>query len=315
MADIFEATVFYDDAGEASARLFAVFGATIDDHPLSAEEWAACQLDLRVEGPACRYSSTLKTRIRLKHRGQTKWGDRAAVFAEAFLPDPCPWTPELPFLYRVAGEARLDGRTIAEVDQTFGIRPLSAVGRRFVFQGKTWVPRAVLRELVYPVEPLERWREAAAAMYVVEPSAELCRGASEVGVMIVAQVPHGGGMEAAEALCRLSRYPAVVMAIVDTDPPLDSALRSAAKNTLLVCDDARDGATSGADGLIGSDMPEAEMWRSKIPVVAHRSISPDRVGEWCNKMDLERARAQCDRLQADLAGKCAPAGYIVGHLS
>ncbi len=296
-----EATVFYDDAGEASARIYALAAPTIDGRLLTVDELAECRLECRVEGPKCRYSTTLPTRVKLTHRGVTNWGDLPALVAETFLPDPCPWSPELPFLYRVIGEVRLGERVIAEVDQTFGIRPISAVRKRIVLHGKTWVPRGVgcvIRDI-----PMEVWRETATTVLDGQDDAKL-QEASEVGVTSVAFI-HGAGEEVAKAARRMSCFPSVVMihAIAHVSP----SLVASARNTLFISDynNRSDSDQSQVDFLYICPPDAAWSWPqdSSKPVIAFRpAMIPASPYE---------ARAACDTLQADMAGKCDPAGYFV----
>lgn len=304
-----EATVFYDDAGEASARIYALAAPTVDGRLLTVDELAECRLECRVEGPKCRYSTTLPTRVKLTHRGVTNWGDLPAVMAEADLPDPCHWSPELPFLYRVIGELRLGEQVIAEIDQTFGIRPISVVRNRIKFQGKTWVPRIVRKWIVDPIASLEQWHESATVMSAIEPSDELCNEASAVGVFLFAGVRHGDGFDSPASLRRLSRYPAVAIALIESEAPLLAAIRESARNTLLsswqvnVPDSQVVDATDVFIGTTFNSGSEGNLWSSNRPIFAFSELK--------KKRSLEDARSACDSLQSRLAGKLDPAGYIV----
>ncbi len=296
-----EATVFYDDAGEASARIYALAAPTIDGRLLTVDELAECRLECRVEGPKCRYSTTLPTRVKLAHRGVTNWGDLPAVMAEADLPDPCHWSPELPFLYRVIGEVRLGEQVIAEIDQTFGIRPITVVRNRIVLYGKTWVPRGVgcvIRDV-----PMEVWRETATTILAGQDDAKQ-QEASEVGVTSVAFI-HGTGEELAKAARRMSRFPSVVMihAIAHVTP----SLVASARNTLFISDfnNRLDSDQAQVDFIYICPPDAAWVWPqdNSKPVIAFRpAMIPDSPYE---------AREACDKLQAEMAGKCDPAGYFV----
>lgn len=303
-----KATVFYDDAGEASARIYALAAPTVDGRLLTVDELAECRLECRVEGPKCRYSTTLPTRVKLTHRGVTNWGDLPALMAEACLPDPCHWSPELPFLYRVIGEVRYGERVIAEIDQTFGIRPISVVRNRIKFQGKTWVPRVVRKKIVVGTAPLELWRETATTMLVDEPDDVLCDEASEIGVVLMARLSSCGAALRAR-LRHLSRFPAVVAAtlpeyLVDAAPSRDDA-----KNTLLIQE------TDTSPGIHVHNK-----WSMAYLLVCGRS---DYAADWVNQYpfpilverrtgmrSLAEAREACDELQRDLALSCEPAGYV-----
>ena len=312
-----QATVFYDEVGEASARLYALAAPTIDDRLLTVDELAQCRFDCRVEGPTCRYSTTLQSRITLKHRGVTTWGDIPAVMAEGILPDPCPWSSELPFLYRVIGTVRIGERSVAEINQTFGIRPLSTVLNRFVLNGKKWVPRIIQRSLVTPGVSIAEWRDAAATMYIVGDKPDVFAEASEFGVPVMVMVPWGGGSPTAalNLLRDTSRYPAVVLAELETDRSVPDKFVSAARNTLLLrwgtkfwpWEDSEDQQVDRAHGLVFvPDVPPAELpsiWKSGKPAIAFQQPP--------KQFTLADARAECDTLQRNLAGTCDPAGYMV----
>lgn len=297
-----EATVFYDDAGEASARIYALAAPTIDGRLLTVDELAECRLMCRVEGPKCRYSTTLPTRVKLTHRGVTNWGDLPALVAEAYLPDPCPWSPELPFLYRVIGNVYLGERLIAEIDQTFGVRPMSVVRNRIKFQGKTWVPRGVTLDCTER-PPLETWRESSTMIIVDDSSFELLDEAGRVGVSVNVLL-EGGTPDLARKAAELSRLPAVALITVEAN--CDPSVIASARNTLFMSErtpEARnctqvqyqlfEGAGAGPD------------WPTDItvPLIAFRDIGVS--------VQFEEARRLCDVLQRDLAGRGDPAGYFV----
>ncbi|MBL9080211.1 MAG: hypothetical protein JNK76_00305 [Planctomycetales bacterium] len=298
-----QATVFYDEVGEASARLYALAAPTIGDRLLTVDELAECRFDCRVEGPTCRYSTTLQSRITLKHRGVTTWGDIPAVMAEGILPDPCPWSSELPFLYRIVGAVRLGERTVAEIDQTFGIRPLSTVRNRIVLNGKTWVPRGV-ELLNVPQYSLSDWRGSATAMCVTEPDDELCRESSEIGVVMMAALP-AAQKTSGQTVRRLSQYPSV--AFIELNCPVLESDRLNARNTLFLKRMSRTSSSQDKpdtyiwDFHDGDFTPASDIFRL-TPVIVRRPVEKPE--------SLESARAACDALQRDLAGTYDVAGYF-----
>ncbi|MBA4018607.1 MAG: hypothetical protein C0483_15690 [Pirellula sp.] len=299
-----EATVFYDDAGEASARIYALAAPTIDGRLLTVDELADCRLDCRVEGPKCRYSTTLPTRVKLTHRGVTNWGEIPALVAEAYLPDPCPWSPELPFLYRVIGEVRLGETVIAEIDQSFGIRPMSVVRNRVKFQGKTWVPRIVRQEHVLGEAPLVQWRETSTVLAVVDPHDDDCKAADEVGVLLLADL-RMRGEQLLTRMRQLSRFPSVAM--IETQEWVLETERSSARNTLTVAEIQHlQNSQSKPDVYIwpneNGDFDIASETTRKHAVIASRDVD--------NATSLMEARSACDALQRDLAGVYDPAGYM-----
>ena len=83
--------VFFGEVHPAAARVYA--SLQTDDLPRN------CALSGSIRGPFCRYASTLQSSASLVSRSHN-----GGLLAEAVLPDPCFWTPDLPHLYRVQVE-------------------------------------------------------------------------------------------------------------------------------------------------------------------------------------------------------------------
>jgi hypothetical protein len=310
MSLTFDTTVFSDPQGEALARVYVVAAPTA---ALPDDELAALQINGRLVGPTCRYSSTLQASIPLKHRGLTRWGDRTAIVAEAVVPDPCYWSTDLPFLYRAVGEVTGPRTSLSPsaFEQPFGIRSLGTSGKRLTFNGRPWVPRIVHRVEVTESPPATVWRDAAAAMFVDRPDDELCRELSEAGVLLMTTVEGDRATVLAE-LSRLGRYPAVGIVVVKSTDTTPRELRTAAQNTLLArFSDRKFDASVGdqADVLLAMVLADGSEWglkwavASELPMLVMRPL--DRI------VPLAEARAACDVLQSDLAGKHEAAGYLV----
>lgn len=302
----FETTVFTAPQGEALAKVYVVAVPTRD---VTDDELAAYRLSGNIIGPRCKYSSTLQTKIPFRHRGFTPCGYRTALLAEAVVPDPCYWSPELPFLYRAVGEVTGDVAGQQSFDQTFGIRSIGTSRNRFTLNDKVWVPRGVDRGLA-PNATLAEWRDSATLMVVKDLDEALGQAASEAGVLLLASTDERGE-RAAEVLFRLSRYPAVVLAFVDDCDRIDPVLQTVARNTLLgrfdvddplpEIDATRFRLVVSSDGMtIG--LPESAA--SGLPLLA--------VAEASGTQSLTDARAKCDQTQRELAARgTAAAGYIV----
>jgi hypothetical protein len=314
----FEWTVFFGDAADAEARVYVL--ATPIGDSADAASLEGLKITGRVEGPKCRYSHTLPARIPVRHRGvRTSDGDvalaRPELVGEAIVPDPNFWTPELPFLYRATVEVRRGEEVVAKYEQDFGIRPLGVRGKRLVFDGKIWVPRAVQRKIVVGDAPLELWRETATVMVVDDPDDELCREASEVGVILFARVTKFD--DVLERVRAWNRYPSVVLIIVDQHDLSHSVLSlptssSRYRNILLADrDELREGAR-GESGPVKARVIQRS--RDRMDLVVEEMNESDRpalIQGNTGKRLLSEARSVCDELQAEFAGKCDPAGYIV----
>ncbi len=295
----FDTTVFYESQGEAVARAFVLAAPRALVDPAELATW---RLEGRIVGPTCRYSSTLQARIPLAHRGLTTWGDRLALLAEAAVPDPCSWSTELPFLYRAIGDVVVGPATRAAFEQPFGLRRLSIVRRRIALEGRLWVPRVVRREAVVEPTPLESWRAADTALFVDDPDEALCRAADETGVVLFARAPQPVD-DCNAALQRYGTHPSI--AVVELPAAAhDPAPANLARNTLVAYgSDSDTDAPRGAPRIVELEPAETFVPAAEAPLFIRRKLTT--VGS------LAEARAGCDRLQADLAGKCEAAGFIV----
>lgn len=291
--------VFFGDANNAEARVYAQSGT----EPLPAN----CKLTGRVVGPTCEYSRTLSAAIPLIAR-RAAAEEAGWLLAEAVMPDPCFWSQELPFLYRAEIELRRGDELLATEHRMFGIRPLGIRKGRLCWESRPWVLRAGdCREL--PEQELTAWRAADLAMLVQDPGDDLCRQASELGTVLIAEVSERSERIEKE-LRRLARWPAVAMALLDRGESFDRGMRSAARNLILAArfSEVEPGAAPAwADLFVfehgDADAIAAQSSAISLPVVAHRPAG------W--RDDLSETRRECDYLQRDLAGRGNFAGYIV----
>ena len=96
--------LFFGDASDAVARVYARLPCD--------ETTTGSQLTGELIGPECRFAQTLSARIPFQDRGPGE-----SLLAEAVVPDPCFWTPELPMLYK----ARIERKGPEVVGQGAGI--------------------------------------------------------------------------------------------------------------------------------------------------------------------------------------------------
>ncbi|HVX15497.1 MAG TPA: hypothetical protein VHC22_30190 [Pirellulales bacterium] len=293
--------IFFGDANNAEARVYA----RLDEAGLPS----GCSLAGRVVGPTCEYSRTLSAAIPFtERRTPSIEGSRGTSprLAEAIVPDPCFWSQELPFLYLAEIELRCGGERLAAVERQFGIRPLGARKRQIVWEARPWVLRAAeTREL--PMRPLSDWRAADLALISENPGDDLCREASRLGTVLIADVTVESD-QVVDELRRLARWPAVVVAIVDSAQTVNAKARVVARNLLL------------AERLAGNSLPSP--WADlvvcpgssdeQITALGRQIAVPvavERAAGWCD--ELADARRHCDLLQRDLAGHGDFAGYLV----
>ncbi len=295
--------VFFGEANNAEARVYARLDAT--------EAPGDCHLTGRVIGPICEYAHTLSAAIPLTMKrlpANIAAPQPPSLLAEAVVPDPCFWSTELPFLYRVEVELLRETELLAKTQRLLGIRPLGVFRRRLVFEAKPWVPRG-MNLVGVPEAPLSDWRAADLVMVVECPNEVLCGDASRLGALVVAEVA-GSPSDLVSEVQRLSRWPAVVIAGLNSATPLDAGIRAKAKNLLLAQSIGPESAiepAAWADVGICESSDAADLSRRatgcRLPVIARRPSA------W--RDDLVQARAECDLLQRDLAGTGDFAGYLV----
>jgi hypothetical protein len=245
----------------------------------------------------------LPATIRLVDRGPGE-----SLLAQAFVPDPCFWTTELPFLYTVRVELRRGQELLQAVERPLGIRPLGVAGRRLRMESKAWVLRAAHQSLA-PNAPLAEWHAADTAMTVAAPGDSLCDEASRVGVLLVAGVA-GDRRFVLSELQRLCRWPAVGLAIINSADPLDLDIRLVARNLLLAQPISPNSSFEPAPWahLVVSDCgyslhPSPTAHSLSLPMLAFRPAE--------RRPTVSELRALIDLLQRDLAGHLDPAGYLI----
>ncbi|HWA97289.1 MAG TPA: hypothetical protein VG713_02305 [Pirellulales bacterium] len=274
--------VFHGEVNSAEARIYVRAAASA----------AGVRVGGRIVGPFCEYARTLQTSVRLVDRG-----DHGGALAETVLPDPCFWTPELPFLYRAEIELTRDATTIAAGTRTFAIRRLATQGDHLSFDGRRWVLRAVDRSLDCE-SPWSAWRSQSAACAIHAPDDTTLEETSRLGVIVVAME------EDPQRLAYLARWPSVGIALLNRRSTPTAGERSAAANLIVGSWYGPGETVSPADWsqvLAGDALSTPEL---AVPRIACR---------WVADADLAEARIECDRLQRDLAGGGEYAGYMILH--
>lgn len=265
-------------------------------------EAATGKLSGSIIGPECAYAQTLSASVDFIDRGPGK-----TLLAEAMVPDPCFWSPELPHLYSIDMQLHADGRNAGKVRRLFGMRRMGTRGRNLIFERERWVLRGI-SQAGLAQEPTYQWHQAVAAMLVDSPSDDLCEEASRVGVLLVATLTAAKN-SLADELRRLSRWPAVGIVAFRRDPG-DLPLRSLAPN-VLIGEWFDQGApvvpaswASVALCRVGDAKTFGDNARDcRVPIIAIRS-------QKC-LTDIVAARAQIDQFQADLAPGGDYAGYAI----
>jgi hypothetical protein len=291
--------LFFGAATDTLCRVYA----RLEDREPDAD----ARLSGTISGPECEYAHTLPATFALADRGPG-----VSLLAEAVIPDPCFWTPDLPHLYRVRVELRRGGKGVAAVERPFGIRPLGVRGKCLAYHNKRWVLRGVNRQSA-PRAELADWREAGAAMVLPHPDETLCERASRTGILLVAELS-GDRDHILGELRRLGRWPAVGAAVLDGNwTDLDDIGR-VAPNLLLAERFSGSAEVRPAPWAhlavveVEAGQNAAEHLRRRVGGLTLPAIvlRPAGVSE-----SIGDARTLCDHLQRDLAALGDFAGYIV----
>ena len=295
-------TVFFGHASNAEARVYAQWQG---DQPALMSQLT---ISGTILGPHSAHARTLPAKMPFRFLGST--GD--LPLAEAIVPDPCFWTPESPYTYRVNLEVKQQGEVVEHHEQLFGIRPLGTRGRSFYLDGRRWVLRGGFSSDSNTIE-LADWRDAELATKVsFSDDAEFLAKASELGVLLVGQLS-GESENTLSRLEQLARWPAVGMVLMDTAVAEATLVANRPRNVLLGQRLRVDETMTEfqpaqwADFVVGDvDDPALFVVQTKelqIPVVACRQME--------SELSPQNIRTACEQLQQDLA----PYGDFAGYLA
>jgi hypothetical protein len=191
---------------------------------------------------------------------------------------------------------------------------LPAVGVRgnsFTLQGKPWVPRGMWQawgdDLAATV-----WHDRGVVAVCSGIDSTVLDDASEAGCALIVELTGGDvatGVLPAN-LRRLARCPAVALVALPRDTTLTDEARTAARGLILA------GVSTPGDRAVpatwecavwarfeDADELVARMAGISLPIVATQQLRAS--------ITLAEARAACDRVQAQLAGRGVWAGYAV----
>jgi beta-galactosidase/beta-glucuronidase len=101
--------IFVRDVSDVEGHVYARFVDASADEPVVVSG--------TVRGPYCERARTLPAEILFRDLGPKDMG-----LAEAVVPDPCVWSPELPHLYQADVEARQGELVVAEYHGMIGLR-------------------------------------------------------------------------------------------------------------------------------------------------------------------------------------------------
>jgi hypothetical protein len=305
--------LFFGEANPAVARVYMRFRPPFPNG-LSAKDLV---LSGRLVGPFCEFAETLPLRLsftQLQNERNTN-----ALLAEATVPDPNFWTPELPFQYRAEIELLHRKEVLFSHKLRTGIRRFGARGEFLSFEGKRFVLRGVHVDGIgsgdFSLENEAGFaRESWTAIVFPEPFEANCQFTSRKGWLVVADLASKTRNEAElqTELHRLGKWPSVCIAALSSTAPISKTVRLVAPNLSLAQFVAVDQTFEWKDwaDLAIVEVGDSQQFAEKaagcpIPVIAIRRPQGKTSGTF------EQLRAACDELQYDLARFDDYAGYIV----
>lgn len=299
----FDPDVFHGELTANRAQVFVRAPRTAD--------LAGCTLHGYVQGPRCEYAHTLPAKFTLQDLGPGP-----TLLARATLTDPCLWTSDLPQIYDVHIELRRGSEVLAREQRMLGLRGIgartSAETPQLVREGKVWVPRGVALESLDTIE-VAGLREQLLIGVCTSPPLDLLVEASRRGLYLIVRLDHEQ-QDVPQAIRHLARWPAVIAASIRHGESLDRSLSQLASNLLLLQEIdsssrvAPNLAAWAAAGLValpsGETQVDSRLDVKSLPWLVHRSPG-------VANLTLTQARAECDRLQRDLASARQFSGYLV----
>jgi hypothetical protein len=288
------------------------------------------RIEGRLTGPECRRANMLPTRVRLEPLATPAGG---VAMSGAVLTEPAYWQPEVPARYRLQARLIVAGREVASCDLWVGMRRSGVRGRSLWLEGRRFVPRGVGLESI-PEASAADLRSLGAAAWIPDPDAASCARAAAEGIVVIARVPlppvPGDSVALGARIIDLGACPAVMLAVLPATAPaglVRDALGVAGRRrgTLLVAQEVDATRPPPPDPLPPVDCLVAVLPRGSLPHAGWRLPPPvPVVAAWesgTERLAPAVARADCDRLQALLAGwgqegSARPvwdwAGYLVG---
>lgn len=299
----FDPDVFHGELTANRAQVFVRAPRTAD--------LADCTLHGYVQGPRCEYAHTLPAKFTLQDLGAGP-----TLLARTTVTDPCLWTSDLPQIYDVHIELRRGTEVLAREQRLLGLRGIGArtggETPQLVREGKAWVPRGVALESLETIE-VTALREHLLVGVCTSPPLDLLVEASRRGLYLIARLDHEK-QDVPQAIRNLARWPAIMAASIRHGEALDRSLTQVAPNLLLLQEievstwDPAPLAAWAAAVLVTLRPGESRLpsggFVDSLPCLVQR---PSTVAN----LPPDQARAECDRLQRDLASARQFSGYLI----
>ena len=279
----------------------SVYGSLAGDF-----NWAnGWRIEGNIYGPHCKLSDTLPARIKLQDLGNGE-----SLLSSAIVPDPCPWSAELPATYKVTTSVAKDNNVLKKDEQLIAFKTLTTTAASLALTDlngftKRWVLRAAAGTIDAALDDGgKECRELRLSRVVFDPDFDNCKRATEEGLWMVA-ILNQSGKALQEKLVDLSRWPCIACCVLPaatdmTNIQLPGHLLHAAYLT------GNEELPTWAE-LVVADATEPNSFNSRwsssvIPVIAHQLVTYN---------NDRKARNICAAVQADLAPHTNYAGYLV----
>lgn len=289
--------VFYGDLTVSRAYVYARLPRPAEDAGLS--------LVGQVRGPRCKLAETLPLTSPL-----IDLGPGPTLLAQAVVPDPVFWSPDLPAIYDVAVNLLRGTEIVATTRRQIGLRSLGVRGKSLFLNGKRWVLRGVCTTRTTARSP-EDWHETQSVYVADDSDLESLAEASQSGALALVHVVNSDNLAA--RIRRLAQFPAVAVVSTDALLPFDFRKSQVAPNVLFA--QAMNEfywapRQPWADLLLVATEEDLLVEAAKfgeIPIIAAAHY----LAFTGPTVDLPTARAFCDALQRDLTPLGQFAGYVV----
>lgn len=255
----------------------------------------------RIHGPLSDFASTLPASFEVKDQGAGPH-----VLAKGSVADPCYWTPEVPFHYRIELAWRSAAGEESLGTHDFFLRRFGPRGKDLYLDGRRWVMRGVSKDFGR-TETMATWREVAPICVAAGelPWSFLDRLARQ-GVMLVPWLRASDALQ----LPRLSSQSGIAMCVLEQASLWPADLRERMPQSVLLQHAHVGGAREAAPWAHGwavsldEDPAAIAAWREVgSPVVVCRRGKPG--------LSLAEARAECDRLQREVAPHGDWSGFVI----
>jgi hypothetical protein len=253
----------------------------------------------RVRGPFQANAHTLPANFKLQTKiiGEIAWSHTTIV-------DPCPWSPDLPALYKVELTANA-----SDAQPTFdwlGIKRLTTHNKHLLWNTKRWVARGVsVSEIETLCDDLRRDFTVAVVTEVTEPMLQF---ASQQGVAMILDLAEQP-FPTLETLALVARYPAVICVVLGEHAQLSQEIKTRFPQILWAQSSTNMEQPPAAWAQLlwwhvsdSTSVPKLPLPNLPVMLVQHAAYAT-----------IADGRAMCDKLQAKWTSLGPIAGFITNN--